>query len=89
MCRLTRCYEAWCGWVCLGDGGRWLPVRLPGRPANSPEFSRPGRPPRGHLLRPDGAAQSPANIEVTAEDKARIAERDFQDLRGAATGRVR
>jgi hypothetical protein len=42
MCRLTRCYEARCGWVCLGDCGRWLPVRLPGRLANSPEFSRPG-----------------------------------------------
>ena len=29
MCRLNRCYEARCGWMWLGDGGRWLPVRLP------------------------------------------------------------
>jgi hypothetical protein len=29
MCRLTRCYVARCGWVCLGDCGHWLPVRLP------------------------------------------------------------
>ncbi len=28
MCRLTRYYEARCGWVWLDDGGRWLPVRL-------------------------------------------------------------
>lgn len=28
MCCLTRCYEARCGWVRLGDRGRWLPVRF-------------------------------------------------------------
>lgn len=29
MCCPNRCYEARCGWMWLGDGGRWLPVRLP------------------------------------------------------------
>jgi hypothetical protein len=29
MCRLTSCYEAWCGWVWLVDGSRWQPLRLP------------------------------------------------------------
>ena len=38
MCLLSRYYEAGCGWVWLGDRGRWQPVRLPGHPANPPEW---------------------------------------------------
>lgn len=44
MCRLTRCYEARCGWVCLGDCGRRLqirlPIGLPGHHAKPPGRSR-------------------------------------------------
>ena len=29
MCRLSRYYEAWCGWMWLDGCGCWLPVRLP------------------------------------------------------------
>lgn len=46
MCLLTRYYEARCGWVWLGDGGRWQPVGLPGHPANPPKCGLPAEAPR-------------------------------------------
>jgi hypothetical protein len=47
MYRLTRYCEAPCGWVWLGDCGRWQPDRLPAGlpcdPMNPPECGRPAQ----------------------------------------------
>ncbi len=44
MCRLSRYCTAECGWVWLGDCGRWQPIRLPiglpGHRTNPPECGR-------------------------------------------------